>query len=308
MIDFYGKKLNTYKANLHTHTTTSDGSFSPDEVMKLYSEHGYDIMCTSDHRVVNDMTSFDHHGMLVLCGVEMHPRGGRIDLAHLLSIGVPQDFNTKIGLAEVEDFSAMQEVIDAVNAAGGLCYLAHPYWCGFRSDEIARLKGLAGIEVFNTSCRYLGKEYNMQTWDELCDMGLLYPALAVDDIHTQNELFGGWTVICCKERTEEAVMNALRKGEFYTSQGPEIKRISYENGIFEAEFSPVISAVLYSNTYNGWYSLLPGTDCKATGTTTSLRIDCSEIFRRSKDNVYMRLQIFDSDRRYAWTNPIPLMP
>ena len=33
MIEFYGKKLNTYRANLHTHSTTSDGKFTPDEVM-----------------------------------------------------------------------------------------------------------------------------------------------------------------------------------------------------------------------------------------------------------------------------------
>ena len=31
-IDFFGRKLNTYRANLHTHSTLSDGEFTPNQV------------------------------------------------------------------------------------------------------------------------------------------------------------------------------------------------------------------------------------------------------------------------------------
>ena len=34
-IDFFGRKLNTYRANLHTHSTLSDGEFTPDQVTIL---------------------------------------------------------------------------------------------------------------------------------------------------------------------------------------------------------------------------------------------------------------------------------
>lgn len=30
MIEFYGRKLNAYKASLHTHSTNSDGRFTPE--------------------------------------------------------------------------------------------------------------------------------------------------------------------------------------------------------------------------------------------------------------------------------------
>ena len=38
------KKGNWYKANLHCHTTVSDGRFSPEEIKKIYSEKGYSIV------------------------------------------------------------------------------------------------------------------------------------------------------------------------------------------------------------------------------------------------------------------------
>ena len=43
-IDFYGRKLNTYRANLHTHSTTSDGRFTPNEVAALYAKEAYDVL------------------------------------------------------------------------------------------------------------------------------------------------------------------------------------------------------------------------------------------------------------------------
>ena len=33
-----------YKANLHTHTTVTDGKFSPEEIKEIYKAHGYSYM------------------------------------------------------------------------------------------------------------------------------------------------------------------------------------------------------------------------------------------------------------------------
>ena len=35
---------NFYKANLHVHTTVSDGDFSPEEVKQMYMDKGYSIV------------------------------------------------------------------------------------------------------------------------------------------------------------------------------------------------------------------------------------------------------------------------
>lgn len=38
--------LNRYKANLHCHTTVSDGRLTPEAVKKLYKENGYSVIAT----------------------------------------------------------------------------------------------------------------------------------------------------------------------------------------------------------------------------------------------------------------------
>ncbi len=40
---------NWYKANLHCHTTVSDGRFTPEEIKELYKSRGYSIVGYSDH-------------------------------------------------------------------------------------------------------------------------------------------------------------------------------------------------------------------------------------------------------------------
>ena len=310
MIEFYGKKLNTYRANLHTHSTTSDGKFTPNQVMELYSKAGYDMMCMTDHLKTNHIADIYPHGMLLISGIEMHPAGGRIHRSHLLCIDVPEDFDISVGEYRRDGENRMQEVIDAVNAVGGLCYFAHPYWCGFRADEIAALHGLVGIEVYNTSTRYIGRAYNMQLWDELCDMGILLPALAVDDVHRPRDLFLGWTEICCEERPTESIMAALRSGSYYATQGPHFKRISYRDGIFEAEFTPVTSAIGMSNQCRGFCAAAPNLAGDGSAPeVTSCRFDMRDIFAPGKAVIkcnYFRLQIIDAEGRHAWTNPIPI--
>ncbi len=41
-----------YKANLHLHTTISDGRMTPEEVKQAYMEQGYSLLAYTD--IVND--------------------------------------------------------------------------------------------------------------------------------------------------------------------------------------------------------------------------------------------------------------
>ena len=48
-----------YKANLHTHTTLSDGKFSPEQIKEHYFNLGYSIVAFTDHDLFichNDLT------------------------------------------------------------------------------------------------------------------------------------------------------------------------------------------------------------------------------------------------------------
>lgn len=57
-----GKTKNFFKANLHMHTTISDGQMTPEEVKEAYRSNGYSIVAFTDHDVMvphNDLTDKD---------------------------------------------------------------------------------------------------------------------------------------------------------------------------------------------------------------------------------------------------------
>lgn len=293
-MNFLGRQLKSYKANLHTHSTVSDGSFSPEEVIRRYSEASYDVLAFTDHWKTNPVSSYDPRGMTLLSGIELHPPGPHGILWHILGLGIPEDFT-------YPEFNNGQDAVDAVNAAGGLAFCAHPYWCGLTSAEVTTLKNILGIEVYNTSTRYIGKEYNMQCWDEILNAGTRFTALAVDDVHSASDLFRGFTVILAEDRNPETLLRALRNGDFYASQGPLFEKITFENGILEAEFSPVTNAIVVSNGPSGYCAAAPnfGSSMGGESEATGLRWDFSE-----KKSGYLRIQLRDAAGRMAWSNPV----
>ena len=43
-----------YKANLHSHTTLSDGKRSPEELVSEYKKRGYSVLAITDHEAPYD--------------------------------------------------------------------------------------------------------------------------------------------------------------------------------------------------------------------------------------------------------------
>src|SRR3990172_3475314 len=74
------------RGNLHTHTTVSDGSRPPGEVIADYERRGYDFLAVTDHdkfvppHEYQKMTS-----MVLVPGVEVTARG-----PHILQLGVEE--------------------------------------------------------------------------------------------------------------------------------------------------------------------------------------------------------------------------
>lgn len=296
-MNYYGKEREPLKANLHTHTVNSDGRFTAAEVIKLYADEGYDVLAFTDHRVSNPVSTYDSMGMTLISGMEVHPQGPRGIPWHLLALGTPEDFQ------HLEEWKNGEDAATAILEAGGIYFLAHPYWCGFTSDELLTLKKSAcGIEVYNSSTKYIGKGYSMQSWDECLDQGAEFTAIAVDDIHGLGQAFCGYTMILAEENSQEAIIKALKNGDFYASQGPEFYSLNFENGVFEAEFSPCTEAILLTNKSRGFCAAIE--DGKKAETPikscSSMKFDISQLPKNS----YVRCQIKDKDGRYAWSNPL----
>lgn len=292
-INFYGKELPVFRAALHTHTTNSDGKFSPEQLIYMYSNAGYDVLAFTDHRQTNPVATYDGKDMTLLSGTELHPMGPHGQRWHLLSLGVPEDF-------PCEDAPDGQAAIDAVKAAGGLVFLAHPHWSGFSAADLMTLQDYDGIEIYNTSARRIGKGYNDQCWQDMMNADNYCPAIAVDDIHYPGDLFGAWTGIIAPDKSPESLLHALKTGSFYSSQGPEFTRLEVKDNVFEAEFTEAVEAVLISKFSAGRMATLP--DWPFPGEQrriTSMRIELPPEF----PNV-IRCKITDARGRSAWSNPI----
>lgn len=59
-----------YKANLHCHTTLSDGRFTPEETKAAYQKMGYSIIAFSDHRKYAWHKELDDGNFLSLAALE----------------------------------------------------------------------------------------------------------------------------------------------------------------------------------------------------------------------------------------------
>lgn len=58
--------MRQYKANLHTHSRVSDGSFTPVEVKEMYKSAGYSIVAMTDHNIVADHSELSDEEFLTL--------------------------------------------------------------------------------------------------------------------------------------------------------------------------------------------------------------------------------------------------
>ena len=93
-----------YRGNLHGHSTFSDGHDSPEEVIRLYRQAGYDFTCLSEHywsskrfcaQSIIDMQGHNSDDFVTILSAELHCHGKRYDrdgLWHILANGLPADF------------------------------------------------------------------------------------------------------------------------------------------------------------------------------------------------------------------------
>jgi hypothetical protein len=289
------------RTNLHTHTTESDGRWSPAETVRQYREEGYDVLVLTDHSKVTDVDGLSDDGIVVLSGQEVHPTGSRGILYHLLAVNVRE----RIAGNQLTP----QEAIDAARRQGGLVYGAHPTWCGLTSAEVNEMEDLAGIEVWNATCLRHAKPSSEALWDELLDVGRMLPAIAVDDCHRPSELYRGdfaqaWIMLRAEEKTAESVMAALAAGRYYATLGPEIRdfRLEPDEGAnsgwrAHARFSPASSVRFVGNSWTGRCYEFP----EGSGVTEFSH----EISERGK---YVRLVVEDSRGLRAWSGPIAVPP
>lgn len=257
---------NIYKANLHCHTTLSDGLLTPEEIKEAYKAKGYSIVAYTDHNVLKNHSYLNDDGFLAInsCEVDVAQnipgqRWQNIKVYHFnlysLDPGITQ---TPPRMAmDYDDIDAINMYIqDRVNEGFLVCY-NHPAWSLQTYDDYTRLKGCFAMEIYNHSSEVADghKGYTPHVYDDMLrSQGKIY-CVSVDDNHNMSvknghipcDSFGGFVMINSDSLQYSHVMDALQKGDFYSSQGPEIYEISIEGDKLRVKCSDVSLIVAYTD-------------------------------------------------------------
>lgn len=261
---------NFYKANLHCHTTVSDGSMTPEEVKAHYMARGYSIIAFTDHDVFLDHSDLAEEGFLPLNGFEAEVTekndlpGERRRTCHICCVAKEPDnltmpfyhrskymvgngdwYRDRIRFDETQPDYVREYTPECVNdmirrgkEAGFFVTYNHPVWSQENYPEYMAYEGMDAMEIMNYSSVVYGwMEYNPRVYDDMLRGGKRVFATATDDNHSEKDACGGWIMVKAEKLDYITVMQALEKGDFYSSWGPEIFELWFEDGYVHVKTS-----------------------------------------------------------------------
>lgn len=293
----FGKPGRWFRGNLHTHSTRSDGRLSPEAVCQFYKQHGYHFLAITDHFMerfgypVTDTTPFRTDDFTTLFGAELHAGQTLTDeLWHILAVGLPLDFAPN--LPDEDGPGIAHRALDS----GAFVSVAHPAWYNLTEDDVISLKRAQSIEIING----ISADHNdrIDSWymvDAMLARGYRFNALATDDAHFKigfNDTLRGWTWVKSETLMPEAILEALKRGEYYSSTGPQLFDVQVKGTeTIKVQCSPVSSIFVTGKGARSTYQ-------HGSGLTEA------ELNVRRLESPYVRVTIRDPYGGRAWTNPI----
>lgn len=284
-----------YKGNLHTHSDRSDGQLPAAEVCTRYRERGYDFICLSDHFLpaydfpVSDTRPFRTEGFTTLLGAEVHvPSTSLGETWHILANGLPLDFEPTRAGESGPDLAAR------CAAAGAFVSIVHPAWYALGVEDAQSITAAHAMEVYNhTSAVRTDRGDGWGLLDQLLARGTRLNALACDDAHFEvDDAFGAWVMVKAEAREPEALLQALKLGHYYSTQGPQIHDIRQEDDDLVVECSAADAVFLQGRGSRAVQVL--GTDL------TRVRLPASKLGKTS----FWRVTVVDAQGKRAWSNPL----
>lgn len=210
---------NFYKANLHCHSTISDGSLTPEELKKAYMDKGYSIIAYTDHDVLLPHTDLCDENFLALHGFEIElmgplgendKRGKYRKRCHICFVALEQDnliqpcwhrsrylFGNAVNYRDQVKFDENEpdyvrsmtsecanDMIKRGRDAGFFVTYNHPVWSQEKYEEYMSYEGMHAMEIYNHSSAHIGyEEYAYLIYDYMLRGGKKIFCIAADDNH-----------------------------------------------------------------------------------------------------------------------------
>jgi len=282
------------KGNVHTHSNLSDGRRSPQDVCDAYRAGGYDFMALTDHFLpkygfpIADTRAFRMPGFTTLLGAEVHaPATSLGEVWHILAVGLPLDFAP----TPVSETGA--ELAARCVAAGAFVGIAHPAWYALSAADANTLTSAHAVEIYNhTTHLRTDRGDGSHLADQLLAGGRRLSLIAVDDAHFHcPDWFGGWIMVKATANEPDALLEALKAGRFYATQGPRIEGILWGDDSAEVECSPAASVMVL------------GRGSRAAQSVAPLQTRVTLPLAKLREGGFARIVVADAAGRRAWSNP-----
>lgn len=286
-----------FRGNLHTHSTRSDGRIPPAEVVAAYRDHGYDFLAITDHFrerygfPITDTSEFRTDSFTTILGAELHaPSLQNGQEWHILGVGLPPDF------APTPPEETGPQLAARAASAGAFVGIAHPAWYSLTMEDALSLEAAHSVEVYNKTIAL--ENDRGDGWylsDLLSQHGRRLTAYVADDAHFNpvrpRDHRSAWVQVRAESLDPDALVHALKAGDFYSSQGPEIRDIAIDNQ------RAVISCSPASFVYVTGRAQL-SQPVYGDGIT-----NCQVSLNKFAGS-YFRVTVIDDAGRRAWTNPV----
>lgn len=284
------------RGNIHTHTTHSDGALSVEDVVQAYRRSGYDFLSITDHFLkqfsfpITNTARFSDETFTMLPGAEIHaPRTEVSEIWHLVAVGLPLDF------APTTPDENGPALARRAKAAGAFVGIAHPGWYSLSLADAETLVDAAhSVEIYNHGCHVMhDKGHGAYLLDGLLDKGHRLTCYACDDAHFKAADFGGgWIELKAASNSPGHILEALKAGQFYSTQGPRIDDIDLTEERIEVRCSPASRVLVAGQGY------LMSHSCGTAMTRTSVSL------APLAKSPWLRVIVTDDTGRTAWSNPI----
>lgn len=305
---------NDYKANLHCHSTLSDGKLTPEEIKDAYMAHGYSIVAYTDHDALFDHSDLAEPGFLPLSGYELAV-GDKNDTVkrtcHFCFIAREPDLpqvcvypsrflpeGTEAPFEKHYTPECISSMMKTGRDAGFFVTYNHPAWSQERYTEYTAYHGMHAMEMVNFGCKNAGfDDTNTRVYDDMLRAGERIFCVATDDNHNGHPMdsrhcdsFGGFTVIRADKLEYRTITDALFAGNFYASEGPSIGQLWIEDDTVHITCSPADKITMTCNYRRSRVALAENEPLTETS------------FTLAGDETFIRLTVIDAAGKMAFTN------
>lgn len=319
------KNIKQYKTELHCHSNVSDGKFSPSELKKLYKERGFSVVAFTDHDIFvthNDLTddnfiALNGYELCVptFCGnvfererqphLNFYAKDQKNDRMLFYNHELVYQKNAKAYIGKIAFIGEEEKRINSVewlnyaiskaDENGYIVTYNHPVWSLSQPKDYLGIKGLFAMEVWNTGSFDVGGEDGAAFREMIFD-GAKLNCVATNDFHNFHENYDSMQAavyVLAEEFNYNGIIDALSKGNFYSSCGPKITELIISDGKVKIECDGVSRIDLIT-----------------------CRKDNKSVFSKNEDiysaefamepalNTFFYFILTDKNGNKAWTNPV----